>query len=227
MEHWDNLRQVIVGYNASGAAWAAQRGFVVMIVDVIDMSTSLETALDEGASYVLGASPDLVQAPVLVNPFMMGFLAGKKALELKTQVILIAEPRLGEDNLRLQNSNQVIQGLEQAGATLEAILPNLGAEIARGADFRHKVVLCVSATGGVAFDAAYQWHEKVTIGTIARTSRMKGRQPAYQAVQRAIDLAEGASIAVIAASSNSLEDVIAANFLSQLILDSGYADLKN
>lgn len=35
-----------------------------MIVDVIDMSTTLESALDAGAYAVLGSSPDHTTAPV-------------------------------------------------------------------------------------------------------------------------------------------------------------------
>ena len=71
------------------------------------------------------------------------------------------------------------------------IVPNLGAEVIKTIDFQNKIVVCVSDTGGVAYDAAFQFHEKVITGTIARTPKMKGNQPALKAVQRAIDLAQG------------------------------------
>ncbi|WP_198142388.1 hypothetical protein [Syntrophaceticus schinkii] len=47
---------ITVTTDASGAYHAACSGQVVVIVDVIDMSTTLEVAIQEGAALVLGAS---------------------------------------------------------------------------------------------------------------------------------------------------------------------------
>jgi hypothetical protein len=57
----ETLRRIIVESDASGAREAARAGLMVMIVDVIDMSTTLESALDAGAAAVLGASPDFTR----------------------------------------------------------------------------------------------------------------------------------------------------------------------
>lgn len=217
-----NIREVMVGFNASGAARAAKEGYVVLIVDIIDMSTSLEAAFDGGAAFIFGASPDKVQTPVKVNPFGIGFIAGQKALELESEVVIITEPRWGTEIERSNNCSEVIKGIKKAGATILDIIPNLGAEVIRIVDFQDKIVVCVSDTGGVAYDAAFQYSEKIVTGTIARTPKMKGNQSALKAVQRVLNLAQGENIAVIAASSNSLEDVLAANYLSQIIISSGY-----
>lgn len=220
-----NIREVIVGYNASGAVQAAKEGYVVLIVDVIDMSTSLEAAIDGGAAFVIGASPDNTRAPVNVNPFRIGLIAGQKALETKAEVIIITEPRWGDQSLRYNNCSEVIRGIKETGAKVLELIPNLGAEVSKIIDFKDKIVVCVSDTGGVAYDAAYQLHNKIVTGTIARTPKMKGNQSALKAAQRVMDLAQGENIAVIAASSNSLEDVLAANYLCQLIINSGYLNI--
>ena len=78
---------------------------------------------------------------------------------------------------------------------------------------------------GVAFDAAWQYQQDVVTGTIARTINLKGIQPAVIAAQRAIELARGRGIAVIAASSNSQEDILGANLIGQAIIDAGYLNL--
>jgi hypothetical protein len=51
---------------------------VVVIVDIIDMSTTLEAALEAGARKVYGASPDGVIVPVDVKPEVIGLEAGEK-----------------------------------------------------------------------------------------------------------------------------------------------------
>ncbi|MGI6552813.1 MAG: hypothetical protein ACOX37_07210 [Bacillota bacterium] len=50
----------------------------MVIVDIIDMSTTLEAALEAGARKVYGASPDGVIVPVDVKPEVIGLEAGKK-----------------------------------------------------------------------------------------------------------------------------------------------------
>ena len=62
------LPEIILTADASGAQKAARQGMLVMIVDVIDMSTSLESAIDAGALAVFGASPDYTRAPVETSP---------------------------------------------------------------------------------------------------------------------------------------------------------------
>ena len=78
MEKLSPARELIISFNATGAVRAARLGFVPVIVDVVDMSTSLEAALQQGAAFILGASPDKTRAPVQVNPYKIGLFAGKK-----------------------------------------------------------------------------------------------------------------------------------------------------
>ena len=122
----------------------------------------------------------------------------------------------------LNNCQQLKRGIEASGSTISKLIPNIGAETAKMADFKDKIVICVSATGGVAFDAAFQVHQDVITGTIARTIKARGKEPAIRAAKRAIELAQGRNIAVVAASSNSLEDVLGANFIAQTIIETGY-----
>lgn len=208
--------------DASGAAWAAGQGLVVVIIDVIDMSTSLEAALDEGAAAVYGASPDVAEPPVDVNPERVGRLAGEKARSLGTDVVLIAEPRSGGDEPRLDATRKVRAGIAAAGAAVGAVLPNLGASVYGLTDFKGRVVVAATSTGGVAFDAAVTaGAPAVLTGTIARTRHKKGTLPAEQAAARAFAactrLATG--VAVVAASGNSREDVLAAQHIFHLLLD--------
>ncbi|NLT96528.1 MAG: hypothetical protein GXW85_13550 [Clostridia bacterium] len=222
MEKLRQPKEVIVAYNASGAARAASLGFVVVIVDVIDMSTSAEAALENGAFLVLGASPDNTKLPFKVDPYKIGKFAGKMAKELDTEIIVVSEPRCGSHEQMLNSCQKLTEGIKESGAAINKVLPNLGAEIANMADFQRKIVVCVSAAGGVAFDAAWQVHHDVVTGTIARTIKTKGKEPARKAAQRAIDLAQGRNIAVVAASANSLEDVLGAHFIAQTIMEMGY-----
>lgn len=211
------LQEVILTTNASGAAQAAARGYLVMIVDVIDLSTSLEVAIEMGAKEVLGASPDKVNVPVPVCPEKIGKYAGRKAVEYDTEVIIVAEPRWGNNIARINSCKKVIYGIEQEGGKVQAIIPNLGAEVRKIVDFKNKIVVGVSNSGGVAFDAAWQHSKQVITGTIARTFFSKGNTLALNSAQRAIKLAAGKPIAVVAASSNSLEDILAAEFIYKLI----------
>ncbi|WP_084054161.1 hypothetical protein [Desulfonispora thiosulfatigenes] len=225
MNNLQNTKEIVVTANASGAALYSQRGYLVMIVDVIDMSTSVEIALEKGAIFAYGASPDLTRAPVKVNPEQIGYLAGQKALEHNTEVILISEPRYGSYEEREKKCQKVIRGIKRSKAKIADIIPNLGAEIAKITDFDNKVVICVSDTGGVAYDAAFQYSTSITTGTVARTTLYKGNDPALICAQRAIDLAKGKSIAVVAASSNSYEDILAAGHIYQIIINKGYLSL--
>ncbi len=216
---------VFLTVNASGAAKAAEAKNVVVIVDVVDMSTALESALDAGASHVFGASPDHVHAPVKLDPEAIGRHAGTMAKQEGTGVIIIAEPRVGTEDERRARCSRVIGGIEQAGAKVESVFPNIGAETVKLGDFADRVVIAVTDAGGVAFDAAYTaGSPAVLTGTIARTLRMKGPEPARAVVKRAIEAAfrTGSSISVVAASANSVEDILAAEYIMRMILEAGF-----
>jgi hypothetical protein len=193
---------------------------LVMIVDVIDMSTTLESALDAGAYAVLGASPDYTRAPVKVMPEEMGRYAARLARESGGGIVLAAEPRAGTDDERIARCQKIIRGIEQENGVIEAVLPNLGAETPRLAKLNDRVVVAVSDTGGVAYDAAFVESNRVITGTVARTYKQKGMQPVQSAIRRVYESIKPSDtgIAVVAASSNSLEDVLAAQFIANLLI---------
>lgn len=219
------VKTLQISYNASGAAMAAERGDVVVIVDVIDMSTTAEAVLEAGASAVFGAAPTGVKPPVAVNPEGLGYLAGRQALAQGTEVIAIAEPRHGTEAERKARIEAAHAGICRAGASLSQLLPNIGGEIAKLADFRGRVVLIVSDTGGVAFDAAWtHGAREVLTGTVARTNAKKGVMPLEVAARRAIKAADRhrAGITFVAASANSYEDIIAAEALAKKVIELGF-----
>jgi len=217
-----SLPTVKMTANASGAAEAGSRGDVVLIVDVIDMSTTLESALEAGALAVFGASPDDTAPPVAVSPAQIGQRAGELAVAKNAGVVLVAEPRAGTDEQRLQRVKAVTGGLARAGARVCAVLPNIGAETPKLYDLRGKVVIAVTAAGGVAFDAACAaGAPAVVTGTVARTLHSKGTAPALAAAKRAVAAARAsnAGITVVAASGNALEDVLAAEYITRLVME--------
>jgi hypothetical protein len=223
------VKTLNISFNASGAAAAARQGNIVMIVDVIDMSTTAEAALEAGAIDVFGASPDQRLVPVTVNPEKIGYYAGKKALKHDTGVIIAAEPRYIKNNEQMEGIEQVIKGIKRAGAGLIAVIPNIGREVVQEIDFQGRLLVIVSPAGGSAFDAAYNYGApEVITGTVARTNKMKGEQPVQVAVMRAIEKARKfkQGITVVAASSNSLEDVQAAQYIAQEILNQGFLMMK-
>ncbi len=216
-------KKIITTSDASGARDAAREGMLVVIVDVIDMSTTLESALDSGAYAVLGASPDFTRAPVKVEPEKVGFEATLLAKEANSNIILISEPRVGTDEERTERCSRVIRGIESKGGVIEAVLPNLGAETAKLADFKNRVVVAVTDTGGVAYDAAFVESRQVMTATVARTLKQKGIEPAMSAVKRGLELLQptDSGIAVVAASRNSMEDVLAAQYIANLFMSWG------
>jgi len=216
----EKLPRIIVSSDASGAQEAAKAGMLVMIVDVIDMSTSLESSLDAGAYAVLGASPDFTRAPVKVSPEEIGKKAAHLAREAGNGIILIAEPRVGSDEERIARCQKIIKGIEKEKGFIEAVLPNIGAETPKLATMKGRVVVAISDTGGVAYDAAFVESPRVITGTIARTLNQKGMQPALTAVKRIMQTIEerDKGVAIIAASRNSMEDVLAAQFIANLLL---------
>jgi len=176
----------------------------------------------------LGASPDVSRAPVKLNPENVGQKAGKLAVANDTGVIVISEPRVGADDERKARASQAIKGIISAGAEVTAILPNIGAETVKLADFSGKVVVAVTDTGGVAYDAAMNAGAvSVVTGTVARTMHKRGTVPARSAALRAIDEAAKwkTGIAVVAASANSLEDILAAEYITRIIIEEGFTKL--
>ncbi|CCO08950.1 hypothetical protein [Desulforamulus hydrothermalis] len=219
------MKLVTLTANASGAARAAREGQVVMVVDVIDMSTTLEAALDAGALAVLGASPDGASPPVEVRPEAVGRQAAALALAAGTGVVLVTEPRVGSDQARAANASRLLAGVRQGGAPVTAILPNLGAETPKLGDLAGKIVVAATGTGGVAYDAAVTaGAPAVVTGTVARTLKKKGAAPALAAARRAIAAARqhNTGICVVAASANSLEDLLAAEYIMKTIIQEGF-----
>jgi hypothetical protein len=208
--------------DASGAREAAQRGQLVVVVDVIDMSTTAEAAWQAGALAVYGASPDDTASPVPGDPDWMARHAAKVAKEHKSSLVVAAEPRVGPESLQRQVASTVFSALDEEGIE-PVVVGNLGSEVSRLVDFKGKVVLIVSATGGVAFEAASLAHprgaEGVLTATIARAGKLRGSQAAQAGVQRAIGRADKNGIALVAASGQSLEDVLAAQYLYELLLE--------
>ncbi|MFW6311972.1 MAG: hypothetical protein ACOC1K_07035, partial [Nanoarchaeota archaeon] len=103
--------------------------------------------------------------------------------------------------------------------------PNIGREVVELVDFNQKVVIIVSPSGGVAFDAAYNYGAPdVITGTVARTNKLKGNATSKLAAERAMQSAQKyrSGITVIAASSNSMEDVLAAQHIGKEILNYGF-----
>lgn len=215
--------------NASGAAEAAKKGDVVVIVDVIDMSTTLETVIDAGALTVFGASPNGAKAPVELNPGEIGRKAAVTAKLANTDIIVISEPRVGTDEERLIRCQPVLKALEMEAVKVEAVYANFGSETCKLGDFRDKVVIAVTDTGGVAFDAAYTaGAPAVVTGTIARTMHKKGFEPARTAAKRAIEAAvhtKTSGITVVASSANSLEDLLAAEYIMKVIIEEGFTSV--
>lgn len=224
------LKTLSTTYNASGAAAAARQGDVVMIVDVIDMSTTAEAALEAGAISVLGASPDHQLVPVTVNPEKIGYYAGKKAIKHDTGVIIATEPRLiNDEDERLSEIQQVLRGVDRAGAEVLEIVPNIGREVVQFTDFAGKVLVIVSPSGGTAYDAAYNYGApEIITGTVARTNERNGNFTAEDAARRAIESASRlkCGISVVAASSNSMEDIQAAQYICQLIINQGFLNME-
>ncbi|MGB4508807.1 MAG: hypothetical protein WBI26_06265, partial [Syntrophomonadaceae bacterium] len=95
-------------------------------------------------------------------------------------------------------------------------------ETPRMMDLAGKVVIAVTDTGGVAYDAAFLESPRVITGTVARTYKHRGLEPALRAVERAQrEWGDAAGLAIVAASRNSMEDVLAAQFIANLMLKKG------
>lgn len=222
-------RPVFLTFDASGAAFAGATGNVTVIVDVIDMSTTLEAALDAGAFKVYGASPDTSTAPVILKPEAIGREAGLQAVKNKAGIILVSEPRTGREKEQLKRMTRLLAGIEKSNAQIEAVVPNLGAETVKLADFENRVVIAVTDAGGAAYDAAFSAGAPVVLtGTVARSRHKKRKEPALAAARRAIEAANlaGTGIGIVAASSNSMEDLLAGEYIMKTIIELGFTALR-
>lgn len=224
MSHDWAKRVLTVASDASGAYQAACAGQVVLVIDVIDMGTTLEAALQAGALLVLGASPASSKAPVPVNPVAIGRYAAGKAEELQAGVVVAAEPRTGDDQARSARVAGVLRGLREGGLEAEGIYPNQGAEFIKLVDCRKKIVIAVTDCGGVAFDTAFNAGAPVISGTVARTCGYTGWENAESAVKRAVQLAaqEQRGLCIVASSSKALEDILAAQYCYMRALALGF-----
>lgn len=226
----DRLPTLEVGYNPSGAAEAGGRGRAVIIVDVVDASTTAEATLVEGALAVLGASPNTVSLPLRLDPEAIGRKAGELAVRNRAKVVLIAEPRVASEEERAVGCSSALRGISAAGAEVECILPNLGMETVRLAPLRGRVAVIVSNSGGLAFDAASAAGAPVVgWATVARTLQSHGWSSARAGAERAVSCARDshADLSIIAASSNSPEDVLAAQEIARTVLLMGFLSLPS
>lgn len=207
-----------IAYNLSGAVNAVREGQFVVLVDVIDMSTTLETVREAGACGYWGAAPTGKKLPY-VNPYFIGRAAAREAKQKAAKLVVLTEPRSGSDEERRTNALAVLAGFEAENMEAEVILPNIGAETARLIDWQEKIAVAVTDAGGVIFDAVVQLGGSLTTATIARTMRMKGTETSRVGINRALSLAGRSGITLVAASSNALEDVLAVHYLAQLMIN--------
>jgi hypothetical protein len=212
-------KPVIWTTDAGGAAACAQLGFITVIIDVIDMSTSLEACRYLGASLILGASPVKVNCPVRVDPAKVAGYALKYALENDKEILVVTEPRHGKEWDRQENAAEIISIITNGGGKISAVVPNIGGEIGQLAEIKDRVVIGVTATGGTAFDAAFNILEdqRVTTATVARIKGQNSHQLISSTLCRITNqaLTNNTGVAFIAASRNSMEDILAAQYLAQ------------
>lgn len=221
------VRRLEVGFNATGAADAGRRGLVVAVVDVVDAATSAEAVLASGAAEVLGAAPADARPPVPVDPGAVGRRAAAAAGRTASDVIVAAEPRVGSEEDRRARCLPVLQALRTAGVGYE-LVPNQGAELPHLAKVEDRVVVVVSTTGGAAYDAALAGGAPgVCFATSARVEGRTGWEVAEAGAARAVALADehDADLAVVAASANSLDDVLAAFEVARAVIGRGFLRL--
>jgi hypothetical protein len=216
-----------VAFDAMGAADAGSRGRVVAVVDVVDAATSAEAALTEGAVGVLGAAPAGMEVPVAVKPAATAALAATLAKEHQTDVVIVAEPRIASNEERLQRAAPVTGVLAAENVGFE-VVPNQGAGLPGLVKLAGRVVIVISAAGGVAFDAALTaGAPAVSFATTARIVGMTGWEVTRMGAQRAIELAKGngSGLTVVAASSNATDDFLAAFEIARAVIAEGFLRL--
>jgi len=204
-----------IAYNLSGALEAVKMGRFVILVDVIDMSTTQEALWEAGAKELWGAAPSHKKNPY-TDPFLIGRTAARWARENGCQLEIVAEPRAGSWKERRERCADVLAGVAAEGLKVSRIWVNLGAETAKFTDWRDKGVITVSDCGGLIYDAVWQLGGGITTATVARTLQMKGTETARRGLERALQKAQGRPLTLVAASSNALEDVLAVQYLAQL-----------
>lgn len=220
-------RTLEVTFNASGAAQAGARARVVVVVDVVDSSTSAEAALEAGAIDVLGAAPRDARPPATVDRGGIGRRAAALAKEFATDVVVVAEPRVGSEEDRHTQALPLLQSLRTAGVAYE-LVSNQGAELPDLVKLEGRVVVVVSSTGGTAYDAAVAAGALgVCFATTARVGGRPGWEVAQAGVQRAMSLAEehDADLSIIAASANSADDCLGAFELARIVIAEGFVRL--
>ena len=218
------MRTLEVTFDASGAAEAGRRGRVVCVVDVVDASTSAEAALAHGALAVLGAAPSGAEPPVAVRPDAAGLRAMALASEAGTDVVVVAEPRVGSQEERQDRAQPVLQAIEGGGVEWE-LVANQGAELPGLVTLEGRVVVIVSTTGGAAFDAAAAaGAPAVCFATTARIEGRTGWEVADAGAARAVALAEehDAGLTIVAASANSTDDWLAAQEIARRVVEKGF-----
>lgn len=213
----DKKSMITVAYNLSGALEAVKNGRFVVLVDVIDMSTTIEGLLEAGVLNIWGAAPVGKGYPY-TDPYLIGRFAAREANEKHTQVFVVAEPRVGTTEERINRASAVLAGIKDEGQTAGGIWPNLGAETAKFTDWRDKLAVVVTDAGGTIYDAVWQQGGRITTVTVARTLKTKGDMVVKKGIERALDMADGLPITLVAASSNSFEDVLAVHYLAQRFL---------
>lgn len=213
----DKKSMITVAYNLSGALEAVKNGRFVVLVDVIDMSTTIESLLEAGILNIWGAAPVGKGYPY-TDPYLIGRIAAKEANDKNAQIFIVAEPRVGTTEERIKRASAVLAGMKDEGQITEEIWPNLGAETAKFTDWQGKLAVVVTDAGGTIYDAVWQQGGRITTVTIARTLKTKGDMVVKKGIRRALDMADGLPITIVAASSNSVEDVLAVHYLAQRFL---------
>jgi hypothetical protein len=139
----------------------------------------------------------------------------------------VAEPRVGPDERRRAISLPVLQALTTAGVRYE-LAANQGAELPGLVNVERRIVVLVSSTGGTAFDAALAAGAPAACFlTTARVTGRTGWDMVGVGARRAIALADehGADLAIVAASANSADDVLAAFEISRRVITEGFLRL--
>jgi len=218
------VRTLEVSFDASGAAEAGARGRAVAVVDVVDAATSAEAAVALGAVDVLGAAPAGAAPPVPVSPEAVGTRAASIARQRGTDVLVVAEPRVGPPGERAERAAPVTRALDAAGVRYE-VVANQGAEVGGLAAMAGRVVVVVSTTGGAAFDAALAAGAPgACFVTTARIAGMTGWEVTRLGAIRGIELADrhGGALSIVAASANSTDDCLAAFEVARAVIDQGF-----
>jgi hypothetical protein len=159
-----------------------------------------------------------------VSPEAVGTRAASIARQRGTDVLVVAEPRVGPPGERAERAAPVTRALEAAGVRYE-VVANQGAEVGGLAAMAGRVVVVVSTTGGAAFDAALAAGAPgACFVTTARIAGMTGWEVTRLGAIRGIELADrhGGALSIVAASANSTDDCLAAFEVARAVIDQGF-----